>query len=160
MAVSLFIWRSPSSEAFDYACWPLILKGRVEKEERRVPHFRRLYQREPVNAEEARYRASAVGGVSRYLKAALRDVNSDEYPCAYAQPFEFKIAVDGYADVERSKALSCAVDGESGSEVAESERESKPEKRYAFDYQKKEWFITDEPPRGYGAPEIKPDDWG
>lgn len=44
--------------------------------------------------------------------------------------------------------------------VAESERESKPEKRYAFDYQKKEWFITDEPPRGYGAPERKPDDWG
>lgn len=68
--------------------------------------------------------------------------------------------MDGYADVERSKALSCAVDGESGSEVAESERESKPEKRYAFDYKKKEWFITDEPPRGYGAPEIKPDDWG
>jgi hypothetical protein len=22
----IFIWRSPSSEAFDYACWPLILK--------------------------------------------------------------------------------------------------------------------------------------
>jgi|EndMetStandDraft_9_1072997.scaffolds.fasta_scaffold04082_3 hypothetical protein len=26
VAGSLFIWRSPSSEAFDYACWPLILK--------------------------------------------------------------------------------------------------------------------------------------
>ena len=24
----------------------------------------------------------------------------------------------------------------------------------------KEWFIIDEPPRGYGALEIKPDDWG
>ena len=33
VAGSLFIWRSPSSEAFDYACWPLILKGRVEKED-------------------------------------------------------------------------------------------------------------------------------
>lgn len=42
VAGSLFIWRSPSSEAFDYACWPLILKGRVEKEERRVPNLRRL----------------------------------------------------------------------------------------------------------------------
>lgn len=26
VAGSLLIWRSPSSEAFDYACWPLILK--------------------------------------------------------------------------------------------------------------------------------------
>ena len=30
---------------------------------------------------------------------------NDEYPCAYAQPFEFQIALDGYANVEKSKAL-------------------------------------------------------
>ena len=30
---------------------------------------------------------------------------NDEYPCAYAQSFEFQIALDGYANVEKSKAL-------------------------------------------------------
>ncbi len=33
------------------------------------------------------------------------DAFNDEYPCAYAQPFKFQIALDGYANVERSKAL-------------------------------------------------------
>ena len=33
------------------------------------------------------------------------DAFNDEYPCAYAQPFKFQIALDGYTNVERSKAL-------------------------------------------------------
>ena len=35
----------------------------------------------------------------------LHHVNNDKYPCAYTQPFEFQMALDGYANVERSKAL-------------------------------------------------------